>query len=117
MPASRGEQHMSLDVKHCTLLDLLTERQFQTAALISEGLNNKEIGRRLGTSEHVVKNYLRAIYDKAGCWSRLELALRYVHEDVHGFYLLGREKELAAISIEAVDNVNFVPAIYQQSSV
>jgi DNA-binding CsgD family transcriptional regulator len=31
----------------------------------------------MGTSEHVIKNYLRSIYDKLGLWNRLELALWY----------------------------------------
>jgi hypothetical protein len=28
-----------------------------------------------GTSEQVIKNHLRSIFDKLGVWSRLELAL------------------------------------------
>jgi DNA-binding NarL/FixJ family response regulator len=31
----------------------------------------------IGTTEHVVKNYLRVIYDKLGLWNRVELALWY----------------------------------------
>lgn len=29
------------------------------------------------TSEHVIKNLLRSIYDKLGLWNRVELALWY----------------------------------------
>ena len=45
--------------------------------MIAQGLTNKEIAERTGNSEHVVKNYVRNIYDKLGCSNRVELALRY----------------------------------------
>jgi len=44
---------------------------------VAEGCKNKEIATSLGTTEHVVKNYLRLIYDKLGLWNRVELALWY----------------------------------------
>ncbi len=37
----------------------------------------QSIAVRIGTPEHVVKNYLRVIYDKLGLWNRVELALWY----------------------------------------
>jgi DNA-binding NarL/FixJ family response regulator len=43
--------------------------------MVWEGLTNKQIALRLGTSEQVIKNYLRATFDKLGVWSRLELAV------------------------------------------
>ncbi len=45
--------------------------------LVAQGLKNKDIASRIGTSEHVVKNYLRVIYDKLGMWNRVEVALWY----------------------------------------
>lgn len=54
----------------------LTERR--VAYLVSEGFKNKEIAEALGTTEHVIKNYLKHIYDKLGLWNRVELALWYV---------------------------------------
>jgi DNA-binding NarL/FixJ family response regulator len=45
--------------------------------LVAEGLNNREVGERIGTTEYVIKSYLRAIYDKVGVWNRVELALWY----------------------------------------
>lgn len=42
-------------------------------------MNNPQIGDSIGVSEHVVKNYLRAIYDKLGFSNRVELALWHVH--------------------------------------
>ncbi len=53
----------------------LTPREIQVASLVWEGMTNREIGQNIGTTEQVVKNYLRVIFDKLGVWSRLELAL------------------------------------------
>jgi DNA-binding CsgD family transcriptional regulator len=47
----------------------------QVASLVWEGLTNRDIARSIGTTEQVVKNYLRNTFDKLGVWSRLELAL------------------------------------------
>jgi hypothetical protein len=38
-------------------------------------MKNREIALRVGTTEQVVKNYLRKVYDKLGVADRLELAL------------------------------------------
>ncbi len=53
----------------------LTAKEIQIATLVWEGLTNREIGRIVGTSEQVIKNHLRSIFDKLGVWSRLELAM------------------------------------------
>jgi DNA-binding NarL/FixJ family response regulator len=47
----------------------------QIATLVWEGLTNREIAVVIGTTEQVVKNYLRNTFDKLDVWSRLELAL------------------------------------------
>jgi DNA-binding NarL/FixJ family response regulator len=47
----------------------------EVASLVWEGMTNREIGHTIGTTEQVIKNYLRVIFDKLGVWSRLELAL------------------------------------------
>ena len=44
---------------------------------VAEGRKNREIANALGTTEHVIKNDLRMIYDKLGFWNRVELALWY----------------------------------------
>ncbi|HEX4275812.1 MAG TPA: LuxR C-terminal-related transcriptional regulator [Bryobacteraceae bacterium] len=54
----------------------MTRREGQIATLVSEGLANKEIAFRLSLSEGTVKVYLSKMYQKLGCKSRLELALR-----------------------------------------
>jgi DNA-binding NarL/FixJ family response regulator len=55
--------------------DRLTAKETQAATLVWEGLTNREIANVIGTTEQVVKNYLRNTFDKLGVWSRLELAL------------------------------------------
>jgi len=55
--------------------DHLTGKEAQVAGLVWEGLTNREIAHLIGTTEQVVKNYLRNTFDKLGVWSRLELAL------------------------------------------
>ena len=64
---------------------LATERELKIVELVAEGMKNSDIASTLGTSEHVVKNQLRSIYDKLGMWNRVELALWYEsrrYEDV-----------------------------------
>jgi DNA-binding NarL/FixJ family response regulator len=53
----------------------LTAKEVQVAALVWQGQTNREISTVIGTTEQVIKNYLRNIFDKLGVWSRLELAL------------------------------------------
>ena len=55
--------------------DQLTHKEIPAATLVWDGLTNREIANIIGTSEQVVKNYLRTTLDKLGVWSRLELAL------------------------------------------
>ncbi|MBZ5571263.1 MAG: helix-turn-helix transcriptional regulator [Acidobacteriia bacterium] len=54
-----------------------SEREARVIALVAQGLKNSEVAEVIGTTEHVVKNYLRVIYDKLGLWNRVELALWY----------------------------------------
>ena len=55
--------------------ELLTPKEVQVANLVWQGLTNREIGKIMATSEQVIKNHLRSIFDKLGVWSRLELAM------------------------------------------
>ena len=54
-----------------------SEREYRIIELVAQGLKNCEVAAAIGTTEHVVKNYLRVIYDKLGLWNRVELALWY----------------------------------------
>lgn len=53
----------------------ITKRQKDVVSLIAQGYKNAEIGKILGTTEHVVKNYLRYLYDEIGLSTRIELAM------------------------------------------
>lgn len=53
----------------------LSEKEQIIVSLVTEGRRNKEIARELGTTEQVVKNYLRRIYERFGVADRLELAI------------------------------------------
>jgi len=54
-----------------------SEREQRVIELVAQGLKNRDVAHAIGTTEHVVKNYLRVIYDKLGLWNRVELALWY----------------------------------------
>jgi DNA-binding NarL/FixJ family response regulator len=54
-----------------------SEREQRVIQLVAQGMKNREVANAIGTTEHVVKNYLRVIYDKLGMWNRVELALWY----------------------------------------
>jgi DNA-binding NarL/FixJ family response regulator len=62
--------------------DRLTPKEMRIVALIVQGCKNREIALRLKTTEQVIKNYLRSIYDKTGVSDRLELALFTLHHRV-----------------------------------
>jgi DNA-binding NarL/FixJ family response regulator len=53
----------------------LTPREAEVVHLLAEGLSTREIGQKLCLTEHTIRNYLSAIYDKLGVSSRVELAL------------------------------------------
>jgi len=63
------------DLVGARVRDRLTPKEMRIVALIVQGCKNREIAIRLKTTEQVIKNYLRSIYDKTGVGDRLELAL------------------------------------------
>jgi DNA-binding NarL/FixJ family response regulator len=60
----------------------LSPKELAIISCITQGKRNKEIAFQLGTTEQVIKNYLRKIYDKLGVSDRLELALYCLHNKV-----------------------------------
>ena len=56
--------------------DSLTTRERQIVLVLSEGLSNKEIARRLGLSDGTVKVHLHNIFGKLGTANRTALAIR-----------------------------------------
>ncbi|HLY42766.1 MAG TPA: response regulator transcription factor [Terracidiphilus sp.] len=77
MPESPEEDMVGARVR-----DRLTPKEMRIVALIVQGCKNREIALRLKTTEQVIKNYLRSIYDKTGVSDRLELALFTIHHKV-----------------------------------
>lgn len=57
----------------------LSPKELWIISGVTQGLRNKDIAQEVGTTEQVVKNYLRKIYDKIGVSDRLELALYCMH--------------------------------------
>jgi two-component system, NarL family, nitrate/nitrite response regulator NarL len=55
-------------------LTVLTDRERQIMALVSEGLSNKEIGRRLNIADGTIKVHLHHIYQKLEISNRTVLA-------------------------------------------
>ena len=90
--------------------DRLTAKEIQVAMLVWEGQTNREIGNVSGTTEQVIKNYLRNTFDKLGVWSRLELAL-YVaaHGGTHWRDPVAVPPQPAALTAES-------PQLPQQTS-
>jgi len=70
------------DMVGARVRDRLTPKELRIVALIVQGYKNKEIALQLGTTEQVIKNYLRNVYDKIGVSDRLELALFTIHHRI-----------------------------------
>jgi len=63
----------------------LTDKELLIVSYVTQGMKNKDIANEIGTTEQVVKNYLRKVYDKLGVSDRLELALYCIHHRLlHG---------------------------------
>src|ERR1700724_2764146 len=60
----------------------LMPKESLIVSCVTQGMKNKEIALRVGTTEQVVKNYLRKVYDKLGVADRLELALYCLNHHV-----------------------------------
>ncbi len=60
----------------------LSKKELAIISCITRGMRNKEIAYQVGTTEQVIKNYLRKVYDKLGVSDRLELALYCLHHQL-----------------------------------
>jgi DNA-binding NarL/FixJ family response regulator len=65
---SRSEQQQVVPTE-------LTKREIEVLKLVAQGLNNREIGRRLFISENTVKNHVRNILEKLHLHSRMDAAM------------------------------------------
>lgn len=75
----------SNQTKHkLNLIEDLTEREMGIASLISEGLDNGEIAKKLFLSEGTIKNYVSIIYDKTGIKGRSKLVKYLIQNGIRG---------------------------------
>lgn len=67
------------DIVGTRVRDRLSDKEIRIMAAVVRGFKNRDIAMQLLTSEQVVKNALRNIFDKTGVSDRLELALFVLH--------------------------------------
>jgi DNA-binding NarL/FixJ family response regulator len=77
-----AEGEVNEDLVGARVRKRLSERELRIIAAIVQGYKNREIAMQLYTSEQVIKNALRNIFDKIGVSDRLELALFVVHHRI-----------------------------------
>jgi len=65
----------ALSITRPEVTTILSKREEQVARLVASGLSNREISRKLGLSQHTVKNYLFRVFEKLGFSTRIELVL------------------------------------------
>ena len=63
----------------------LTPRELDVLRLVAQGLNSREIGRRLFISENTVKNHVRNTLEKLQLHSRLDAVMYAIRERWPGF--------------------------------
>ena len=81
-PQGAGGSDPHQDVVGTRVRDRLSEKEICIMAAVVRGFKNRDIAMQLYTSEQVVKNALRNIFDKTGVSDRLELALFVLHHRV-----------------------------------
>jgi DNA-binding NarL/FixJ family response regulator len=92
----------------------LTPKESLIVSCVTQGMKNKEIALRVGTTEQVVKNYLRKVYDKLGVADRLELALYCLnHRVVEGAV---QAKTVPAAETRPVQSANEASAATPEAS-
>ncbi len=89
---ARGETYVQIhgavandsnqDMVGTRVRDRLSDKEIRIMAAVVRGFKNRDIAMQLYTSEQVVKNALRNIFDKTGVSDRLELALFVLHHRV-----------------------------------
>ena len=70
---------ISEDLVGIRVRDRLSEKELRIIAAVVRGYKNRDIAAQLYTTEQIVKNALRGIFDKIGVSDRLELALFVLH--------------------------------------
>src|SRR5258708_7869038 len=83
LPLPSSEQAVSREQSAITenALTTLTDRERQIMRLVSEGLSNKEIGRRLNITDGTIKVHLHHIFQKLEISNRTVLAAMAISQD------------------------------------
>jgi DNA-binding NarL/FixJ family response regulator len=81
----------------------LSQKELRIISGVTQGLRNKDIAQDVGTTEQVVKNYLRKVYDKLGVSDRLELALYCMHHHLLENYSKSAAEAAAPPSSEELE--------------
>lgn len=58
-------------------LEGLSNQQLKVTELVSQGLTNKEIAKKMNLSDNTIRNYLTIIFEKLGISKRTEAAVIY----------------------------------------
>jgi DNA-binding NarL/FixJ family response regulator len=100
----------------------LSEKEMMIISGVTQGMKNKDIAREVKTTEQVVKNYLRKIYDKLNVADRLELALYSMHHRLlDGYMFPGTDgegdKKTPAASEQPVSREESTPVPERSTSV
>lgn len=74
-----SEADVSDDLVGARVRERLNDRELRIIAAVVQGYRNREIAAQLFSTEQMIKNALRNIFDKIGVSDRLELALFVVH--------------------------------------
>jgi len=77
------------------VLTVLTERERQIVALVSEGLSNKEIGRQLNLADGTIKVHLHHIFQKLEISNRTVLAAFAISHNDDASLLPGNPRSLS----------------------
>ena len=75
IPQAQAEASSTETMAHSLHLGQLSDREYQIAGLIGNGLSNVDIASQLGITERTVKAHLSSIYAKTSTSGRLGLAL------------------------------------------
>jgi NarL family two-component system response regulator LiaR len=69
-------------------MNQLSPREQKIVALVAQGLTNKEIAQRLGSSPFTVRNQMKVIMQKLELKNRIQVA-----------YLIGQQVNIAEIAV------------------
>jgi DNA-binding NarL/FixJ family response regulator len=76
------QEKIGIDAVGERVTSQLSRRELRIIAAVIQGYKNRAIAAQFNTSEQMIKNAVRVIYDKTGVSDRLELALFVIHHQV-----------------------------------